>query len=250
MSEVIVFPEGGYRYIKSVFQYSAGVAAEPGFAIERVRLARPLPLADGFAAVEAHLKSVARPTVAFCACELRSPKPFTPDTFYEFNREYVKTLERWGVYRDEKNPVARTNVIPAHDPPQVASLYAFAYTVRALEGTPRSFITAGGGELRDGPARFEHRIVCFRDTSINGLREKMRHVMKEMERRLSALGFSWADAVSTQVYTVRDIGPLIEDEIVRRGATPGGLTWHLCRPPVINVEYEMDVRGTAFERRV
>src|SRR4029079_16317987 len=118
------------------------------------------------------------------------------------------------------------------------------------EGAPKSFITAGGGELRDGTTRFEDRIVRFRDTSIDGLRDKMRHVMKEMERRLSLLGFSWADTLSTQVYTVHDIGSLIEDEIVRRGATPGGLTWHLCRPPVINVEYEMDVRGTAFERRI
>jgi hypothetical protein len=30
---------GGYRYIKAVFQYSGGVAAEPGFEIVRARLA-------------------------------------------------------------------------------------------------------------------------------------------------------------------------------------------------------------------
>src|SRR5262245_41676180 len=58
MSDVIVFPAGGYRYLKAVFQFSSGVAAEPGFAIERVRLTRPLPLADGFAAAEAYLKSI------------------------------------------------------------------------------------------------------------------------------------------------------------------------------------------------
>ena len=37
MAEVISFAAGGYRYVKGVFQYSAGVAAEPGFEIERVR---------------------------------------------------------------------------------------------------------------------------------------------------------------------------------------------------------------------
>lgn len=35
MSDVVVFREGGYRCNKAVFQYSSGVAAEPGFAIER-----------------------------------------------------------------------------------------------------------------------------------------------------------------------------------------------------------------------
>jgi len=36
------FPAGGYRFISHQFQYSGGVAAEPGFRIERARLARPL----------------------------------------------------------------------------------------------------------------------------------------------------------------------------------------------------------------
>jgi len=73
MSEVIVFKEGGYRYIKAVFQYSSGVAAEPGFEIERARLARPLPLAAGFAAVSP--RSAARPRrlpPASCARRRRS----------------------------------------------------------------------------------------------------------------------------------------------------------------------------------
>ena len=44
------FAAGGYRYIPAVFQYSGGVAAEPGFAIVRVRFRDPVPLAEGFAA--------------------------------------------------------------------------------------------------------------------------------------------------------------------------------------------------------
>ena len=40
MRDVIPFPAGGYRYLKGVFQYSAGVAAEPGFEIVRARLAK------------------------------------------------------------------------------------------------------------------------------------------------------------------------------------------------------------------
>ena len=84
MADVIVFKPGGYRYIKEGFQFSSGVAAEPGFIIERARLARPLPLAAGFAAVEAHLAALGRATTAFAACELRPAAPFTEQGFQHF----------------------------------------------------------------------------------------------------------------------------------------------------------------------
>ena len=58
MAETTIFESGGYRYIKGVFQYSAGVATQPGFEIERARLARSLPLSQGFAAVEAYLAAL------------------------------------------------------------------------------------------------------------------------------------------------------------------------------------------------
>src|SRR3954471_23148720 len=65
-----VFAAGGYRYIPAVFQYSGGVAAEPGFAIVRVRFHRPVPLSQGFARVEQAIREAGRPLTAFCACEL------------------------------------------------------------------------------------------------------------------------------------------------------------------------------------
>ena len=74
---VAVFAAGGYRYIEGVFQYSGGSAAQPGFEVVRARFKRPLPLAEGFKAIEAHIKSAGRPLTSFCACELRSPRPFT-----------------------------------------------------------------------------------------------------------------------------------------------------------------------------
>lgn len=246
MADVIVFEPGGYRYIKGVFQYSGGVAAEPGFAIERARLARPLPLAEGFAAVEAHLSALGRPTTAFCACELRSPEPFSEQGFVDFNRAYVQTLARWGIYADEANPVARTNVCPEYGKPPAPSLYAFSYTVPA-ETARGGFIIAGSGEARDGDGPFYERIVRRGDVSPGGLRDKLRFVMAEMEARLAALGFGWQDAVSTQAYTIHDIGALIGEEIAWKGAAAGGVAWHWCRPPVINIDYEMDVRGAPRE---
>ncbi|MGH7094678.1 MAG: hypothetical protein ACREFB_14225, partial [Stellaceae bacterium] len=119
------FAVGGYRFLTHAFQYSGGVAAEPGFRIERARLARSLPLQQGFDAVEAHLKSLGRPFQAFCACELRSPAQFTDAGFIAFNRLYVQRLERWGIFRDDINPVARSKVCPEIAAPTEPSLYAF-----------------------------------------------------------------------------------------------------------------------------
>src|ERR671935_1472568 len=244
--DVIVFKSGGYRYIKAGFQFASGVAAEPGFAIERVRLAEPLALADGFAFVERHLQGVGRPTTAFAACELRSAAPFTEHGFHDFNREYVKTLARWGIYRDEVNPVARTNVCPQYDKPREPVLYAFSYTVPS-DSRRGSFIIAGGAEVRGGVGGYAARTVRHGDTSPSALREKMRFVVELMEDRLKALGYGWADAIATNAYTVHDIGTLIGPEIAARGAAPGGLTWHVARPPVQGLEFEMDVRGAARE---
>ena len=86
MSDVPAFAAGGYRDIKALFQYSGGVAAEPGFEIVRARFARPLPMGEAYSAVEAHLAAVARPSAAFAACELRSPAPFTDQGFIDFTR--------------------------------------------------------------------------------------------------------------------------------------------------------------------
>jgi hypothetical protein len=239
---VIDFPEGNYRYIQAGFQYSSGVAAQPGFEIERAQFSRPIPLAEGFAAVEAHLKSIGRPTTAFAACELRSPAPFTEEGFLDFNKQYVTTLERWGVYRDGNNPVARSNVCPENDKPAGPSLYAFSYTIPAKGARP-SFVIAGGAEAPGKKKTYAERIVALGDVSPEGMRAKIRSVMGEMERRLVALGFSWADAVSTRAYTVRDIGALAGAEIFARGAGRHGLSWCYCRPPVVGLEYEMDVRS-------
>jgi hypothetical protein len=244
LAEVVAFKAGGYRYLKAGFQFSGGIAAEPGFAIERVRLRRPLPLAAGFAAVEAQLAALGRPSTAFAACELRSAEPFTEQGFEEFNREYVKTLARWGVYRGGANPVARTNVCPQFDKPAEPCLYAFSYTV---EGKGGGFIIAGGAEVRGGPEGYAARTIRYGESSPEAMAEKVRFVVALMDERLKALGFSWKDAVSTQAYTVHDIGALVGPEIAARGAMAGGLAWHLARPPVAGLEFEMDVRGAPRE---
>jgi hypothetical protein len=144
-----VFAPGGYRFIPAVFQYSGGVAAEPEFQIERVVLPEPLPLAAGFERVEALIAGRGRPPTAFCACELRSPLPFSDDGFRAFNKLYVETLAKWGIYDGTTNPVARSNVCPEIAPPPEPCLYAFCFTVPSERRRP-TFVVAGSGEAREG----------------------------------------------------------------------------------------------------
>ena len=132
----LTFEPGGYRFVKGVFQYSAGVAAMPGYRIVRVRFHDPVPLAEGFRRIEQIIGAAGRPLTAFCACELRSPAPFTEGGFTAFNKIYVGTLERWKIFDGTTNPVARSNVCPAVDPPDEPSFHAFAYTERAPDAEP------------------------------------------------------------------------------------------------------------------
>jgi hypothetical protein len=240
------FPAGNYRFIPAVFQYSSGAAADPGFEIERVRLDRLLPLAEGFALVARYIQAAGRPLTAFCACELRSPAAFTEDGFRAFNQHYVKTLAQWGLFDGSTNPVARSNVCPEIDPPAEPSFYAFSFT-RPSQTTTPSFVIAGGAEARGGAGSYPERIVRYRDLSPEGFGEKVRFTVGEMQNRLAALGFGWNDTTAAQAYTVHDFHPVMVDELVRRGATRSGLTWHFARPPVIDLEYEMDCRRVMRE---
>ncbi|MCL4765688.1 MAG: hypothetical protein KJZ80_05615 [Hyphomicrobiaceae bacterium] len=246
MSETVEFRAGGYRHIPGVFQYSAGVAARAGFEIVHARFRTPLPLARGFERIAEHLAAERRPLTAFCACELRSPAPFTEAGFRAFNEVYVGTLSAWGIFKDEVNPVARSNVCPAVAPPAEPALYAFSYTVPAADAGPTAVI-AGSGEVPEGHATYRDHVIRLGDLTPDGLREKARWVLGEMERRLRMAGLTWSGVTATQVYTVHDLHPFLADAIVASGAAAHGLTWHYCRPPIVDVEYEMDCRAVRRE---
>ncbi len=250
MTQAADFAAGNYRFIPGVFQYSGGVAAHDGYALERVRVAAPVPLKEGFARIAEIIGQAGRPLTAFCACELRSPAPFTEDGFRAFNQVYVVTLRDWGLFDGTVNPVARSNVCPEIAPPPEPSFHAFSYVVKAAPGARRSFVIAGSGEAREGGASYRERTVRRGEQSPDAMREKARFVLGEMERRLGILGFGWADTTASQVYTVFDLHPFLADELVRRGAAHAGLTWHFCRPPVVELDYEMDCRGVHLERVV
>ena len=247
MSDTQVFEPGAYRYVRGVRQYSAGIAAEPGFRLERVRFSSPVRLADGFQLIRQHLESLGRPLAALGACELRSPAPFTEQGFVEFNDLYMGTLKDWGLYEEGgDNPVARSNVCPELYKPASPSLHAFTYTLPDAHAMP-SFVVAGSAETPEGMSDYRTNSIRLGDVSQDGLMDKGRWVLGEMERRMAGLGFTWADATATQLYTVHSIHHVMAHEIARRGAAPSGLDWHFNRPPVQDLEFEMDCRAVYVE---
>lgn len=240
------FAAGNYAFIPAVFQYSSGAAAHRGYEIEHVRFKRLLPLAEGFARAAQYIQAAGRPLTSFCACELRSPAAFTEEGFRNFNLHYVKTLAEWKIYDGSTNPVARSNVCPEIDPPSEPSFYAFAFT-RPTEHASPTFVIAGGAELGSGSGSYPERIVRYRDLSPDGLKEKVRFTARQQQSRLAEFGFDWDDATAVQAYTVHDFHPVVVEELVRPGAMRPGLTWHFARPPVVDLEFEMDCRGVRRE---
>lgn len=246
VTQLIAFPDGGYAFLKGGFPFSRGVKALPDHAIERARFARPVPMAQGFAAIEAHLAALGRPRTALCAAELRSPAPLSVAGFKAFNEGYVEVLKRWSLFRDGVNPVARSNVAPRISPPAEPCFYAFSYTVRA-SAAASGFVVAGSGEWPDG-GKFPDDVVAHGDVSATAIEQKAHFVLDKMDDRLAGLGAAWRDATAVQVYTVHDIHSVLAREILPRTGNGAGLTWHYCRPPIEGLEYEMDVRGVALER--
>ena len=240
------FVAGDYRFIPAVFQFSSGVAALPGHEIVRVRFSELLPLADGFARAAELIRAEGRPLTAFCACELRSPAAFSEAGFRAFNAHYVKTLAEWGIFDGAVNPVARSNVCPEIDPPREPSFHAFSFTRPKADGAP-TFVIAGGAEARGGDGPYAERIVRYRDASAGALREKIGFVVGEMARRMALFEADWAGSTGVQIYTIHDFHAFAADELVRQGAGRFGMTWHYARPPVIDLEYEMDCRRVMTE---
>jgi hypothetical protein len=102
--------------------------------------------------------------------------------------------------------------------------------------------------LPEGSLDPDH-VIRPAETSPDALAAKARFVLDLMERRVHGLGASWGDVTVTNIYTVHDVNALLASEILPRLGAAGqhGVTWHYARPPIVSIEYEMDLRGGAGE---
>jgi hypothetical protein len=81
------------------------------------------------------------------------------------------------------------------------------------------------------------------------MREKAAPVMRTMEARLRGLGVAWADVTTIDIYTAQAIESFVADTMLRPAGAAAihGVRWFPSRPPIVGLEYEMDLRGVARE---
>jgi hypothetical protein len=246
MAEIIDFKAGDFSFLVAPGgPFSAGVRANKGFALHRARFARPVPMMDGFARIQQHLSKLGRPVTALAACELRSPKPMTVQEFQAFNREYLKTLHEWGCREGEINAPARSNIAPITEAPSGSSFFAFTYTV-AESSASGDFLISGLPEIKAG-ATGSDRTFGGRDVSLKGLAAKARYVMDGLRSRVEALGCDWNAITASQVYTVHDFRPVLEELFAELTISQIGVAWYPGWPPVNDMEFEADVRRVRTE---
>lgn len=243
-------PVGGFRFFKGIAPYSCGVVAAKGFEIVHVTLKKPAPYQQAITRVIDTLSSMGRPAQALCAMQLRLPAPLTFDGFAAFNSAYQNLLSDKGLLLNGLNPVARTNIAPALNPPETPSLYSFSFTIPStpLNQTP-TFIVAGAGDLNDQTNLSESAIVRPGESSQNALIEKAACVMQVMMERVNGLEVDWADAGTVDLYTIYPIRSFLINTVLRNlgAGTVHGIRWQFGQPPIKGLMFEMDLRGVNQE---
>lgn len=254
MSNQIQRPEGNFSFVPAHGTYCSDVIPHSGFQVVHATFVQSVPLVAGFEAIEAHLAGCGRPVHALCGLELRISQALGFRDFDSFNQNYVALLDQYRLRNNEgeatRATMTRTNVAPETPAakPSEPSIFAFSYVVPGLRsGSRKSFVCSGSGELA-GTGR--DSIVALGDTSPDGLRAKARWVMQNYDRRITGLGLSWADVTCVNLYCVHPPTSFLEQEMLHVMGRHAwlGVHWHYARPPIIEIEFEADLRGTAIEQ--
>lgn len=241
---------GRYRFLKGIAPYSAGVVAMSGYEIVHVVFKTPRPTREGFDHVSRHLAARDLPRHHLCALELRIPQPLSFPEFRSFNEDYLRVLDDWDLPAGTLNPVARTNVSPAHSPLAEPVIYAFSYSAPCdKDHQGGTFIVAGAGDLRDQADLTPQSIVRGGETTVEAMEDKAAVVLQVMTDRLTGLNRTWKDVTAVDVYTVHPLRELLRTKLLRQmgDSSIHGIRWHFTRPPIEGLEFEMDVRGVHTE---
>jgi hypothetical protein len=238
-AQMVEHPSGTYRFYPAISAYSAGFAVAAGYEITALRLLNCTSLVDGFSRIDAEISRRGLSSASLAGLQLRSPGAFSFDEFANFNAQYIKLLSDRSIILNGVNPVSRTNVIPVQKgPPE--PIIKIAFIVHPSRGVGGSdFVIAGAGEVAGdlGP----ENIIARGDLSLNGLNLKVECVLEIMCERLSALGFSNDSPTTINVYTKHKILDVAEKIAVRLpSVAQNGYTSWLTKPPVVEIEFEMD----------
>ena len=180
---------------------------------------------------------------ASCVRPRRSPKVASRSSI----DNYVGTLERWGIYRDGLNPVARSNVCPEIAPPATPSFHAFSYTMPARLGTRPSFVIAGVADATEGKGSYRERTIRLGDTSPRVCARSPAMCSASWNdacKRSAAAGLTRPRRRCIPCLTCTRSWRTISRGVARSRPGSRGTT---LGPPVECFDYEMDARAVARE---
>jgi hypothetical protein len=246
--KLVANERGGYLFVPGMSFFSFGAVAANGFEIVRATFRRAPVFPQGLDAVERHLRAAGRPVQALCGFEFRNGRQATVPEFMAFNDSYIDRLRRAGVLVGDQMPLTRSNLVLSGTDAS-HRLHAFSYTVPASSPSKRlpTFVVAGIPEVRFLEPNPE--IVAKDDLSLNGLRQKLLFILETIDGLLTTMGARWSDVTGIQLYTVRDLHPLIESVVLPRigEAAMRGIHWHYVLLPVVGGDVEIDVRSVGAE---
>ena len=236
MTDLITHDTAAFSYLPGSSAFSVGALAAPGWAVDELRLARPLPLAVGLGRVVDVLADRGLGAHAIVGLELRSPEAVDVEGFATFNAGYQDLLAARGLIGGGANPVTRTNAVPDGGSLHERSIVAAQVVRPDPGGSGGDWVLSGVAELlADGTA------VAAGDLSDAGMAAKAAHVLDVVAERLAALGAGTANVVN--VYCPQDLGPLYDQVAARVPAVEGASLRHWrCVPPLLGLAFEVDCR--------
>ena len=234
-------PNKKFSYIPAISAYSSGVVPSPNYCLVGLRFNEPLNFLSALKYLDEYLPTVNLDPLNIVSFEFRSPQPFSFAGFDDFNTVYFNELGRRKLLIDQINPIARTNVSPALAHLAEPVLFGL-HVLKEASQLNNDFVVAGSGEVK-GPLDPKN-IIARGDLSQRGLEEKVNVVLEEMLNRLLLLKEKYVEPTEINVYTVHQIPNLID---IINDHLPGlaKCSVHLwkCAPPILEVEFEMDLRA-------
>jgi hypothetical protein len=234
---------GNYRFAPGGAVFCGGVVPDDGYEVVRVLLRPWIPLERAYLFIQNHLKSLGRPTQAFCGIELRVPAPLTFADWATFNVPYLRQLREWGLIFGDQSGVCRSNIALALGAPQETSVCAFSYTVPTSPSV-KTFFLSGQADIDSAG-----KIVAEGDTGASAMHKRARFTIDTVGATLGKLGVGWEDTTQIALFHVADIPDLWGSallgtlgEAVRRGV----LVYH-ARPPLAGAEVELEARAVRQE---
>jgi len=93
--------------------------------------------------------------------------------------------------------------------------------------------------------RSPETIIRYGETNAEALTEKALRVMEIMQSRLDGFKLTWSEVTAIDIYSIHPIHPFLPEIILRPidKAAVHGIRWFYGRPPIIGLEFEMDMRG-------